>query len=32
MPPANRHNPVRAESSDSQYSYTEFMQEFPDDR
>ena len=31
MPPANRHNPVRVKSSDSQYSYTEFMQEFPDD-
>jgi transposase len=31
MPPANPHDPVRCESSDSQYSYTEFMQEFPDD-
>src|SRR5919197_1199160 len=27
MPPANRHNPVRAKSSDSQYSLTECEQE-----
>jgi transposase len=31
MPPANRHKPQRADSSDSDYSITEFMQEFPDD-
>ncbi len=31
MPPANRHDPVRAESSDSQLSLVEFMREFPDD-
>jgi transposase-like protein len=31
MPPANRHDPARCKSSDSQYSYTEFMREFPDD-
>ncbi len=31
MPPANRHKPKRAASSDSDYSITEFMQEFPDD-
>ncbi len=31
MPPANRHDPVRADSSDSQLSLTEFMREFPDD-
>ena len=28
MPPANRHKPKRAASSDSDYSITEFMQEF----
>lgn len=31
MPPANRHNPARAKSSDSDYSVTEFLREFPDD-
>lgn len=31
MPPANRHNPKRAASSDSDYSITEFEREFPDD-
>lgn len=31
MPPANRNNPVRATSSDSDYSVTEFLAEFPDD-
>lgn len=31
MPPANRHNPVRCDSSDSQFSLMEFMREFPDD-
>src|ERR1044072_7550453 len=31
MPPANRHEPRRAKSSDSDYSVTEFLREFPDD-
>jgi transposase-like protein len=31
MPPANRKNPVRAQSSESQYSLVEFMREYPDD-
>lgn len=31
MPPANRKNPQRAASSDSQYSLMEFMRDFPDD-
>jgi transposase len=31
MPPANRHEPRRAKSSASEYSLTEFQQEFPDD-
>ena len=31
MPPANRNNPKRATSSESQYSLVEFMQEYPDD-
>jgi transposase len=31
MPPANRHDPKRAASSDSDYSVTEFNREFPDD-
>lgn len=31
MPPANRHQPIRAKSSDSDYSVTEFLAEFPDD-
>ncbi len=30
MPPANRHNPVRAKSSDSTYSLVEFDRDFPD--
>jgi transposase-like protein len=31
MPPVDRNNPKRAESSESQYTLLEFMQEFPDD-
>ena len=31
MPPVDRNNPVRAESSESSYSLMEFMREFPDD-
>ena len=31
MPPADRNTPIRAASSDSQYSLMEFMREFPDD-
>src|SRR5439155_14711825 len=31
MPPVDRNKPKRAESSESQYSLMEFMQEFPDD-
>jgi transposase-like protein len=31
MPPANRHEPKRAKSSYSDYSVTEFLEEFPDD-
>jgi transposase len=31
MPPANRHNPVRAKSSQSLYSLHEFLREFPND-
>ena len=31
MPPVDRNNPVRATSSESQYSLMEFMREFPDD-
>jgi hypothetical protein len=31
MPPVNRTHPVRAKSSESDYSLMEFMQEFPDD-
>lgn len=31
MPPANRHNPTRQESSDSQFSLMEFNRQFPDD-
>lgn len=31
MPPANRHNPQRVKSSDSLYSLSEFLREFPDD-
>jgi transposase len=31
MPPANRHQPIRAKSSTSDYSIHEFLAEFPDD-
>jgi transposase len=31
MPPANRHQPIRAKSSTSEYSLAEFLEEFPDD-
>src|SRR4051794_12853196 len=31
MPPANRHKPIRAKSSTSDYSVHEFLAEFPDD-
>jgi transposase-like protein len=31
MPPANRHKPIRAQSSTSEYSVHEFLAEFPDD-
>lgn len=31
MPPVNRNQPKRAESSDSKYSLVEFIREFPDD-
>ena len=31
MPPVDRNNPIRAESSESDYSIMEFMREFPDD-
>jgi transposase-like protein len=31
VPPANRHEPRRAKSSQSDYSVTEFLWEFPDD-
>jgi transposase-like protein len=31
MPPANRHKPQRAASSESKYSVQEFLAEFPDD-
>jgi transposase len=31
MPPVNRNHPVRAKSSESEYSLMEFMKEFPDD-
>src|SRR5216684_6196065 len=31
MPPVNRNEPKRAESSESQYSLMEFMREYPDD-
>lgn len=31
MPPANRNNPIRNKSSESQYSLMEFMKEYPDD-
>jgi transposase len=32
MPPANRHQPIRAKSSTSEYSIHEFLIEFPDDK
>jgi transposase len=32
MPPVDRHNPIRAESSESDFSLMEFMREFPDDQ
>ncbi len=31
MPPVNRNKPVRADSSESEYSLMEFMREYPDD-
>ncbi|MCA9852450.1 MAG: IS1595 family transposase [Dehalococcoidia bacterium] len=31
MPPVNRKNPVRAKSSESEYTLFEFMREYPDD-
>jgi transposase-like protein len=31
MPPVNRNQPVRAQSSESEYTLMEFMREFPDD-
>jgi transposase len=31
MPPVNRNKPIRAESSDSRYTFMDFTQEFPDD-
>ncbi len=31
MPPVDRNNPVRADSSESRYSLMEFMRDFPDD-
>jgi transposase-like protein len=31
MPPANRHQPRRAQSSTSEYTLTQFQREFPDD-
>src|SRR5688572_3281517 len=31
MPPANRKNPQRAASSESRYSLSEFIREYPDD-
>src|SRR4051794_4075380 len=31
VPPADRNNPVRSRSSDSDYSLMEFMREYPDD-
>src|SRR6266540_440422 len=31
MPPANRHDPKRAASSDSTFSLMEFQRDFPDD-
>jgi transposase len=31
MPPTNRNQPIRAESSESTYSLVEFMRQFPDD-
>jgi hypothetical protein len=31
MPPGDRHNPKRADFSESRYSLMEFMADFPDD-
>ncbi len=31
MPPVNRHEPIRADCSESSFSLMEFMREFPDD-
>ena len=31
MPPVDRNNPIRAKSSESEYSLMEFMQQYPDD-
>src|SRR6266699_1188483 len=31
MPPVNRNQPIRAKSSESEYTLMEFMREFPDD-
>src|SRR5438874_4221818 len=31
MPPVNRKNPIRAKTSESEYTLMEFMREFPDD-
>ena len=31
MPPVNRNKPIRAKSSESQYTLMDFMREFPDD-
>ena len=32
MPPVNRNQPIRANSSDSEYTLMDFMREFPDDK
>lgn len=32
MPPVNRNKPIRAASSDSEYTLMDFMREFPDDK
>lgn len=31
MPPVDRNQPIRGESSESSYSLMEFMRDFPDD-
>ena len=31
MPPANRHDPIRTDCSDSTFSFMEFIRQFPDD-